>query len=154
MMFGFSQDERLEALDNAIKVFDHNDIDLHNIEIEAAADVALVKHLVFINFKSSLGEESMEFEKKDITQEIGSALECLECGEFARYQNEINLRDTKSDRLQLKSCCSLFLRCPFSKFCLWLLSKFIGKWDIINEFENAPATFKLEALWVTFRLSH
>ena len=41
----------------------------------------------------------MEFGKKDITREIGSALECLECGEFARYQNEINLRDTKSDRM-------------------------------------------------------
>lgn len=65
-----SPEERLEALDNAIETFDHHDRDLHDAEIEAKADIALVKSLVFIEFKAGFRREP---------REISTVLKALEC---------------------------------------------------------------------------
>jgi len=73
-----SKGERLEALENAMTTFDHNDRDLHDTEIEAGADIALVKHLVFIEYKASFFREPMNYDMEAILREIGSVLKCLE----------------------------------------------------------------------------
>ena len=73
------QDERTEALENSIITFDHNNRDLHDTEIEAGADIALVKHLVFLEFKIGFRRDPTSFDMEEITQEIGSVLKSLEC---------------------------------------------------------------------------
>ena len=74
-----SQDERIEALENAMLTFDHNDRDLHGTEIEAGADIALVKNLVFLEFKAGFRREPIKCDMEAITREIGSVLKALEC---------------------------------------------------------------------------
>jgi len=74
-----SKGERLEALENAMLTFDHNDRDLHDTEIDAGADIALVKNLVFLEFKASFRREPMKCDIEAITREIESVLKCLEC---------------------------------------------------------------------------
>lgn len=74
-----SQGERLEALKKAILTFDHNDRDLHDTEIDAGADIALVKNLMFLEFKASFRREPMKCDMEAFTREIGSILLCLEC---------------------------------------------------------------------------
>eukprot|EP00537_Pseudo-nitzschia_pungens_P010443 CAMPEP_0172383972 /NCGR_PEP_ID=MMETSP1061-20121228/1780_1 /TAXON_ID=37318 /ORGANISM="Pseudo-nitzschia pungens, Strain cf. pungens" /LENGTH=558 /DNA_ID=CAMNT_0013112435 /DNA_START=189 /DNA_END=1865 /DNA_ORIENTATION=+ len=74
-----TKNERIEALENAIATFDHNNRDLHDAEIEVGADVALVKNLVFLQFKASFRREQTQCDVEDISQEIGSVLKCLEC---------------------------------------------------------------------------
>jgi len=74
-----SREERKEALENAMGTFDHNDRDLHDSEIEAGADVALVKTLVFLEFKTSFRKESVKVDSEAILLEIGTVLKTLEC---------------------------------------------------------------------------
>lgn len=69
------QSERLESLKKAIVAFDHDDQELHDTEISVGADIALVKNLVLLEFKTSFRTESM---KCDIKAEIGLILKCLE----------------------------------------------------------------------------
>merc|ERR1711959_283767 len=73
-----SPEERMEALDNAIETFDHNDRDLHDAEIEAKADIALVKSLVFLEFKAGFRRESKD-RTGSITEETSAVLKTLEC---------------------------------------------------------------------------
>jgi len=71
--------ERLEALQKAIVTFDHNDRDLHDTEIDAGVDIALVKNLVFLEFKAGFRREPSKCDMEAFTREIGSILMCLEC---------------------------------------------------------------------------
>ena len=59
--------------------FDHHDRDLHDTEIDAGADVALVKNLVFLQFKAGFRKEMVTFHTEAITREMGSVLKSLEC---------------------------------------------------------------------------
>jgi len=74
-----SKAERLTALKNAIETFDHNNRDLHDTEIDEGADIALVKTLVFLEFKASFGRKSICCYTEAINREISSVLKCLEC---------------------------------------------------------------------------
>ena len=71
-----SQNERLGALENALNTFNHNDQGFHGTEIEAGADVSLVKSLIFLQFKASFRRDC-DVEK--FTDEITKVLKCLEC---------------------------------------------------------------------------
>ena len=72
-------EERLEALENAIDTFDHNDKGLHDSEIAAGADIALVKALIFLEFKAGFRREPIQANHQLITKEIGMVLTALEC---------------------------------------------------------------------------
>lgn len=74
-----SKNERIDVLENAKATFDHNNQDLHDSEIEAGADIALVKNLVFLEFRADFHRAPVQHDKEAITQEIGSLLTCLEC---------------------------------------------------------------------------
>jgi len=74
-----SKEDRIDALENAVATFDHNDRNLHDAEIEAGVDIALVKHLAFLEFKTGFRREPIKCDMEEITQEIGSVLKSLEC---------------------------------------------------------------------------
>ena len=74
-----SKSERLGALENATGTFGHNDQNFHNTEIEAGADVALVKSLIFLQFKASFHRDSIDRDVEAITKEKTMILKCLEC---------------------------------------------------------------------------
>jgi len=74
-----SPKERKEALENAMGTFDHNERDIHDNEIEAGADIALVKTLVFLEFKANFRREPIKANREEITLEIGTVLKTLEC---------------------------------------------------------------------------
>jgi hypothetical protein len=74
-----SQEERLEAIQNAIITFDHDEPDLHDDEIAAGADVALTKALVFLEFKAGFRREPIKADMEAISREIGLVLKALEC---------------------------------------------------------------------------
>ncbi|KAL3938375.1 MAG: hypothetical protein SGARI_001762 [Bacillariaceae sp.] len=72
-------EERLEALENAIGTFDHDNREHHDHEISAGADVALVKALIFLEFKAGFRREPIKADMDAITKEIGMILTALEC---------------------------------------------------------------------------
>ncbi|KAG7374448.1 hypothetical protein IV203_013543 [Nitzschia inconspicua] len=74
-----SPDERMEALENAIDTFDHDDRAKHEHEIAIGADVALVKALVFLEYASGFRREPIRADMDAITKEIGLVLTALEC---------------------------------------------------------------------------
>lgn len=74
-----SRSERLGALQNATGTFSHNDQNFHDNEIEAGADVALVKSLIFLEFKASFHCASMDRDVEALTKEKAMILKCLEC---------------------------------------------------------------------------
>jgi hypothetical protein len=71
--------ERLEAMENAIGTFDHDDRKRHDHEIAAGVDIALVKALIFLEFKSGFRREPIQADMDVITKEIGMVLTALEC---------------------------------------------------------------------------
>jgi hypothetical protein len=73
-----SQKERLDALFKALDAFDHVDQALHDEEIEAGADIALVKCLVFLEFKTGFRRQPIEADLEAITREISMACQALE----------------------------------------------------------------------------
>jgi len=75
-----SVEERNDALQNAMGTFDHQDKNLHDSEIEAGADVALVKALIFLEFKVGFRTEGcIEDDTKPIILEMATVLKTLEC---------------------------------------------------------------------------
>jgi hypothetical protein len=76
--FSISQQERLDALYKALDAFDHVDQALHDAEIEAGADIALVKCLVFLEFKTGFRRQPIEADLEEITREISMACQALE----------------------------------------------------------------------------
>ncbi|KAL3905422.1 MAG: hypothetical protein SGILL_009684 [Bacillariaceae sp.] len=72
-------EERLEALENAIGTFDHDNTQRHDHEIAAGADIALVKALIFLEFKTGFRREPIQADMDVITKEIGMVLTALEC---------------------------------------------------------------------------
>ena len=73
-----SEVERLDAIQMAISAFDHTDESLHNAEIEAGADIALVKMLVFLEFKTGFRRKPIKADLEAITREISLTLQALE----------------------------------------------------------------------------
>ena len=51
----------------------------HDNEIEAGADIALVKNLVFLKFQATIRRHPMKFDMKPVIEEISTLLKCLEC---------------------------------------------------------------------------
>mmetsp|Transcript_29103 Transcript_29103/g.48433 ORF Transcript_29103/g.48433 Transcript_29103/m.48433 type:complete len:617 (-) Transcript_29103:145-1995(-) len=74
-----STEERVDALEAAIATFDHDNRDRHDHEIAVGADIAIVKTLVFLEFKSQFRREPIQADMEAITREIGLALNALEC---------------------------------------------------------------------------
>lgn len=74
-----SQEERLDAIQDAIWTFDHDNRDQHDSEIAAGADIALVKALVFLEFKAGFRREPIQADMEAISSEIGLVLKALEC---------------------------------------------------------------------------
>lgn len=74
-----SQNERLGALENALNTFNHNDQGFHDTEIEAGADVSLVKSLIVLQFKASFRRDPIDRDVEKFTDEITKVLKCLEC---------------------------------------------------------------------------
>jgi hypothetical protein len=74
-----SEKERQESVENAIDTFEHNDRVVHDSEIDAGADIALVKMLAFLEFKSGFRRHPIEADMEVITHEIGQTLKALEC---------------------------------------------------------------------------
>ncbi len=85
-----SQIERFEALENAISTFDHNDQHRHDNEIEAGADIALVKNLVFLKFQANFHRQPIKCDMESVTGEISILLKCLEC--VYRYDTKHKLK--------------------------------------------------------------
>jgi hypothetical protein len=73
-----STEERIDALETAIATFDHDDRNKHDYEISVGADIALVKTLVFLEFKSQFRREPIKADMEEITHQIGLTLTALE----------------------------------------------------------------------------
>ena len=73
-----STEERIDALEAAIATFDHTNTDKHDYEISVGADIALVKTLVFLEFKSQFRREPIKADMEELTHEIGLTLTALE----------------------------------------------------------------------------
>eukprot|EP00934_Nitzschia_sp_Nitz4_P005746 Nitzschia sp. Nitz4//scaffold161_size51353//2757//4489//NITZ4_006939-RA/size51353-processed-gene-0.43-mRNA-1//1//CDS//3329537882//5736//frame0 len=71
-----SPDERLDAIYKAISTLDHDDSELHSLEIDACTDIALVKMLAYLEFKS--GFRKTPTNQEDITKEISLTFQALE----------------------------------------------------------------------------
>jgi hypothetical protein len=74
-----STEDRQEAIENANDTFDHSDKDVHDGEIDAGADIALVKMLMFLEFKSGFRRHPIQANMQVITSEIAQTLKALEC---------------------------------------------------------------------------
>jgi hypothetical protein len=73
-----SQEERLDAIYKALSAFDHDDEALHNAEMEAGADIALTKMLVFLEFKTGFRRQPIKADLEEITREISLTCQALE----------------------------------------------------------------------------
>lgn len=73
-----SEQERFDALCKALDAFDHADEALHDAEIECGADVALVKCLVFLEFKTGFRRQPIIADLNAITRESSMACQALE----------------------------------------------------------------------------
>eukprot|EP00339_Tiarina_fusa_P026268 CAMPEP_0117045014 /NCGR_PEP_ID=MMETSP0472-20121206/31164_1 /TAXON_ID=693140 ORGANISM="Tiarina fusus, Strain LIS" /NCGR_SAMPLE_ID=MMETSP0472 /ASSEMBLY_ACC=CAM_ASM_000603 /LENGTH=571 /DNA_ID=CAMNT_0004756899 /DNA_START=149 /DNA_END=1864 /DNA_ORIENTATION=- len=73
-----SEEERFDAIQMAISAFDHTDQFTHDAEIEAGADIALVKMLVFLEFKTGFRRKPIKANLEAITREISLTLQALE----------------------------------------------------------------------------
>eukprot|EP00529_Nitzschia_sp_RCC80_P015833 CAMPEP_0113493948 /NCGR_PEP_ID=MMETSP0014_2-20120614/28855_1 /TAXON_ID=2857 /ORGANISM="Nitzschia sp." /LENGTH=698 /DNA_ID=CAMNT_0000387827 /DNA_START=463 /DNA_END=2559 /DNA_ORIENTATION=- /assembly_acc=CAM_ASM_000159 len=74
-----SLEERQESIENAIDTFDHSSKVIHDAEIDAGADIALVKMLTFLEFKSGFRRHPIQADMEVLTSEIANALKALEC---------------------------------------------------------------------------
>lgn len=73
-----SQEDRADAIHKATSSFDHSVQNIHNEEIEAGADIALTKHLIFLEFKTGFRRKPIQADLGAITREISLACEALE----------------------------------------------------------------------------
>ena len=74
-----SFEERQESIENAIDTFDHSCKTTHDAEIHAGADIALVKMLTFLEFKSGFRRHPIEADMHVLTSEIANTLKAIEC---------------------------------------------------------------------------
>jgi hypothetical protein len=70
--------DRLDAIYKAISTFDHEDIEQHDLEIRAGADIALVKMLAFLEFKTGFRRPPIKANMAAITKEISLTCQALE----------------------------------------------------------------------------
>ena len=82
-----SQEERFDAIEKATSSFDHSVQGIHDEEIEAGADVALTKHLVFLEFKTGFRRKPIQSDIVAVTREISLACEALEMVYRASSEN-------------------------------------------------------------------
>jgi hypothetical protein len=73
-----TREERFSATQKALDCFDHENQDLHDTEINEKADIALVKMMVFLEFKTGFRREPMVADISSITTEISTAYQALE----------------------------------------------------------------------------
>jgi hypothetical protein len=73
-----SMEERLGSIYKAISAFDHDDKDVHDLEIDAGADIALVKMLAFLEFKTGFRRPPIKANMEAITKEISLTCQALE----------------------------------------------------------------------------
>jgi len=77
----FTEEDRLTAIQRATQTFDHNIQNLHDGEIDAGADVALTKHLIFlsIHHHPSSNRSSLSAQQQQHHHETCLTCEALEC---------------------------------------------------------------------------
>lgn len=68
----------MDAIYKAISSLDHDDSELHTLEIEACADIALVKMLAFLEFKTGFRRPPIVANIDAITKEISLTCQALE----------------------------------------------------------------------------
>eukprot|EP00980_Cylindrotheca_fusiformis_P023529 scaffold10571_cov154-Cylindrotheca_fusiformis.AAC.7 len=73
-----TRQERLAAIDIALSSFDHQNQKLHDTEIEENSDIALVRMLVFLEFKTNFRRPPIRADMAAITTEICMTCEALE----------------------------------------------------------------------------
>ena len=73
-----SEEDRVEALNQALLSFDHHQHSIHDKEIEENADIALVKMLAFLEFKTGFRRHPIKADLGAITNEIGLTCQALE----------------------------------------------------------------------------
>ena len=73
-----SAEDRQNAIKMAICSFDHAVQTIHDAEIEAGADIALTKHLAFLEFKLGFRREPITADVNAINREIAQACQALE----------------------------------------------------------------------------
>lgn len=71
-------EERLDAVYRAISTFEHDDKDQHDLEVSAGADIALVKMLAFLEFKTGFRRPPIKANLEAITKEISLTCQALE----------------------------------------------------------------------------
>lgn len=97
-----SMEERLDALYKAISAFDHEDTIAHNLEIEAGADIALVKMLAFLEFKTGFRRPPIQANLEAITKEISLACQALEMVYRASSESvEVSFNRVGTDLMQI-----------------------------------------------------
>ena len=70
--------ERVDAIHKALATFDHTIQHVHDEEIGEKADVALTKHLVFLEVKASFRRKPLHVDIDDLLHEISMTFEALE----------------------------------------------------------------------------
>jgi len=75
---GMSEQERFDALYKAVNAFDHDNRDVHDDEIKSGVDIALVKFLAFLEFKTGFRRQPYQADIEAITREICMACQALE----------------------------------------------------------------------------
>lgn len=95
-------EERLGSIYNAISAFDHDDKELHNREIQAGADIALVKMLAFLEFKTGFRRPPIKVNLDAITKEISLTCQALEMVYRASSESvEVSFNRVGTDLMQI-----------------------------------------------------
>jgi len=97
-----SMEERLGSIYKAISTFDHEDKDAHNLEVAAGADIALVKMLAFLEFKTGFRRPPIKANLEAITKEISLTCQALEMMYRASSESvEVSFNRVGTDLMQI-----------------------------------------------------
>ena len=97
-----SREERLDAIFKCISTFEHDDVEQHNLEMKAGADIALVKMLAFLEFKTGFRRLPIKANIEAITQEISLTCQALEMVYHASSDSvEISFNRVGPDLMQI-----------------------------------------------------
>ncbi len=95
-------EQRLDAIFKALSTFDHNDMENHNLEIQAGADIALVKMLTFLEFKTGFRRPPIAVNLDAITKEISLTCQALEMVYRASSESvEVSFNRVGTDLMQI-----------------------------------------------------
>lgn len=97
-----SMEERLDSIYKALSAFDHDDTEIHNVEIQSRVDIALVKMLTFLEFKTGFRRPPIATNLDAITKEISLACQALEMVYRASSEAvEISFNRVGTDLMQI-----------------------------------------------------